>query len=82
VDEWVRSVNIQLGPDRAWYAHIAIDTSTFLREEYTTLGLHCNSRGKMRLTHVIAEDICGGHVPSRNSSIPVIIQARASPFIG
>jgi len=57
-----------------------IDTGTTVREEYTTHGLHLNSRGKTRLTHLMAESICGGHVPSMNSSIPVITHTRASPF--
>jgi hypothetical protein len=50
--------------------HINVtDTGTIVREEYTTHGLHNNSRGKTRLTHIIAESICGGHVSCRNSSI-------------
>jgi len=36
----------------------------------------------MRLTHLITESIGGGHVPSRNSSIPAITYARAYPFLG
>jgi len=64
-------------------SHInVIETGSSVKEEYTTHGLHLNSRGKMRLTHLIAESIHGGHVPSRNSSIPVITHARASPFLG
>jgi len=59
-----------------------IDTGTIVREEYTTHGLHLNSRGNMRLTHLTAESIRRGKVPSRNSSIPVITQAGASPFLG
>jgi hypothetical protein len=80
----VRNVNFQL--DRALMgcdvSHInVIDTGTFVREEYTTHGLHLNSRGNMRLTHLIVEIIHSGHAPSRNSSIPVITHARASPFL-
>jgi hypothetical protein len=81
----VMSVNLQL--DRALMrhdmSHINItDTGTIVREEYTTHGLHLNSRGKMRLTHLTVESVPGGHVPCRNSSIPVITHARASPFLG
>jgi hypothetical protein len=57
-----------------------IDTDTIVREEYTTHGLHLNSRGKMRLTQLTAESIHGGYVQCRNSSIPVITHARDSPF--
>jgi hypothetical protein len=78
-----RSVNLQL--DRALMghdmSHIVTDTATVVREEYTTHGLHLNSRGIMRLTHLTAESICGEHLPSMNSSIPVITHARASPFL-
>jgi hypothetical protein len=63
-------------------SHIVTDTGIIVREEYTTYGLHLNSRGKLRLTHLIMESMCGGHVPSRNNSIPVITYARASPFLG
>jgi hypothetical protein len=50
------------------------------REEYTTHGLHLNSRGKKSLMHLIAERVVDGHAPSV-SSIPVITHARASPFL-
>jgi hypothetical protein len=81
----VRSVNLQL--DRALMRHDVfhinvIDTGTIVREEYTAHSLHLNSRGKMSLTHLIPESICGKHVPSKNSSIPIITHARASPFLG
>jgi hypothetical protein len=63
-------------------SHINVtDTGTVVRERYTTHDLHLNSRGKMRLTHLNAESIRGGHVPSRNSSIPVITHIRVSPFL-
>jgi hypothetical protein len=40
-------------------SHINVtDTGTIVREEYTTHGLHLNSRGKMRLIHLISESIC------------------------
>jgi hypothetical protein len=64
-------------------SHINIfDMGTIVREKCITNGLHLNSRGKMSLTHLIAESIRGGFVPNRNSSIPVITHARASPFLG
>jgi hypothetical protein len=68
-------VNLQLDRTlmRCDMSHVnIIDTGTVVREQYTTHGLHLNSRGKMRLTHFTAESICGGHVPSRNSSIPIL----------
>jgi hypothetical protein len=55
-------------------------TQAILQYCNLTHGLHLNSRGKTRLTHLMAESICGGHVPSMNSSIPVITHTRASPF--
>jgi hypothetical protein len=62
-------------------AHIGvIDTASLVRDDYTTHGLHLNSRGKRRLTHLIVERIGGGHVSSVRS-IPVITHARASPFL-
>jgi hypothetical protein len=78
-------VNLQL--DRALMrrdlSHIsATDPGTIVREEYKPHGLHLNSRDKMRLTHITAGSIRDGHVPSRNSSIPVITHVRASPFLG
>jgi len=79
----VRSVNLRLDRPlmRCDMPHTnVIDTGTIVREEYTTHGLHLNSRGKMRLTYLIAESIHGGHVPSWDSSIPVFIHARASLF--
>jgi hypothetical protein len=83
INRRVRSVNLRLDRTliRRDMAHInVIYTGTTVREEYTTHGLHLNSRGKMRLTRLIAESVCGGHVPSMNSSIPVITHATASPF--
>jgi hypothetical protein len=78
----VFSVNIRLDRTlmRCDMSHInAIDAGTAVREDYTTRGLHLNSRGKMRLIHLIEENIRGGHVPS---SIPVITHARALLFLG
>jgi hypothetical protein len=79
----VRSVNLRL--DRALMNHDmshsnVTETGTAVREECTTHGLHLNSRHKMRLTYLIAENIHGRSVPSRNSGIPVITHARASRF--
>jgi hypothetical protein len=76
-------MNLQL--DRALMEHDmsyinVIDTGTIVRKEYTIHGLHLNSRRKMRLTHLSVESIHCRHVPSRNSSIPVITHARASFF--
>jgi hypothetical protein len=63
-------------------SHINItDIGTIVREEYTMHGLHLNSRHEMRLTLLITESIHGRHMPSRNSSIPVITHARASSFV-
>jgi hypothetical protein len=83
MNERVRRVNLLL--DRALMgrdmAHISvIDTASLVRDEYTAHGLHLNSQGKRRLTHLIADRISGGHVSSV-SSIPVITHARASPFL-
>jgi len=77
-------VNLQL--ERALMGHDmphinVTDTGTVVREEYITHDLHLNSRCNMRLTHLIAGSMYDGHVPSRNSSIPVITHARASPFL-
>jgi hypothetical protein len=76
-------VNLRL--NRALMGHnVALigvtDTASIVRDDYTTHGLHLNSRGKRRLTHLIAERISGGHVSSV-SSIPVITHATASPFL-
>jgi hypothetical protein len=80
----VRSVNLRL--DRALLgrgtSHIGVvDTMTTGRDEYTAHGLHLNTRGKRKLTHLIADRLDGGHV-SGLSSIPVITHVRASPFLG
>jgi hypothetical protein len=83
MNERVRRVSLRL--DRALMgrdtAHIGvIDTASFVRDDYTTHGLHLTSRGKRRLTHPTAERI-SGHLLSV-SSIPVIItHFRASPFL-
>jgi hypothetical protein len=57
-------------------SHILVtDIGTIVREEYTLI-----PEVRWRLTQLIVEGICSGHVPSRNSSIPVITHARAPPF--
>jgi hypothetical protein len=83
MNERVRRVNLRL--DRALMgrdtAHIGVtDTASFVRYDYTTHGLHLNSKGIRRLMHLIAEKISGGHVSSV-SSVPVITHARASPLL-
>jgi len=80
----VRSVNLRL--NRALLGHgmshlSVIDTTTIGREEYMTHGLHLNLRGKRKLMLLITDKLDGGHV-SGVSSIPVIIHARAAPFLG
>jgi hypothetical protein len=79
----IRSVNVQLDRALLGYgiSHISvIDTTTVVREEYTTHGLHLNLRGKKKLALLVAEKLVVGHV-SGSSSIPVITHARASPFL-
>jgi hypothetical protein len=80
----MRNVNLRL--DWALLGHGmshlgVVDTTTIGREEYTTHGLHLNSKGKRKLLLLIADKLDRGHV-SGVSSIPVIIHARASPFLG
>jgi hypothetical protein len=80
----VRGMNLRfdLALMRHGMAHVGVtDTSSIARKEYTTHGLHLNSRGKKRLTQLVAERVIGGHALSM-SSIPVITLARASPFLG
>jgi hypothetical protein len=62
-------------------AHIGIINSDyFVRGDFTTHGLHLNSQGKRKLTHLIIERMGEGHV-SGVTSIPVITCARALPFL-
>jgi hypothetical protein len=70
----VRSMNVHL--EQALMgrgaSHIGvIDTNCIVRKEYTTHGQHLNSRGKRKLTLLIAGSLGGDHV-SGISSIPVI----------
>ena len=79
----VRKINLRL--ERALMgsggAHIGIINSDyFVRGDFTAHGLHLNSQGKRKLTHLIAERMDDGHV-SEVSSIPVITCARAMPFL-
>ena len=79
----VRSINPSL--DRVLLgrgkSHIGvIDTSSFLREDITTHGLDLNSRGKRKLTLLIAKSLGDNNV-SGVSSIPVITNARAFPLL-
>jgi hypothetical protein len=63
-------------------SHIGvIDTNCIVREDYMTHGLHLNSRGKGKLTLLIARILGGDHVTGI-SSIPVITHARDPPFLG
>jgi hypothetical protein len=55
------------------------DTASFVREDYTSHGLHLNSRGKRKIINLTAERI-GGSLVINVSSIPVIIHNKASPF--
>ena len=62
-------------------SHIGlIDTSSFLREDFTTHGLHLNSQRKRRLSFLTAKRLGDDNVPGI-SSIPIISNARASPFL-
>ena len=57
-----------------------IETTPFQREEFTTHGLHINSRGKKKLTLVSAKN-SGDKNVSGTSSIPVIpVQKAPSPL--
>jgi hypothetical protein len=79
----VRSVNLCLDQALMWHgtSHIGVTDTTFIVwEEYTTHGLHLNSRGKKKLTLLTAKRINDDHLSS-TSSIPVITHARASPFL-
>jgi hypothetical protein len=69
----VRSVIISLylaliGCDMAH--NIVTNRLSIRREGYKSYDLHLNSRGMMRLTHLIAESMFGGHVPNMSGSIP------------
>jgi hypothetical protein len=79
----IRSMNLRLGRAlmRCDMSDIGIiDAASIVRKDFTSHGLHLNSRGKKRLTQLIAERVTGGHVSS-TSSIPVITQDIASPFL-
>jgi hypothetical protein len=62
-------------------SHIGVvDTTTIVREEYTTHGLHLSSRGKLNLTLLTAKRLGDGRVAGI-SSITVITHAKAPPFL-
>jgi hypothetical protein len=76
----VRNMNLQL--DQALMSHDMshvdiIDAASISKKDFMTHDLHLISRGKKRLTYVIAERVTGGHLASI-SSIPVITHAGAS----
>lgn len=80
----VRNVNLRLdlAQLRSDMSHINfIDTSTIVREEYTSHGLHLNARGKDTLTRLIADSIQHAYGKC-DSKIPVVIQQGAHPFLG
>lgn len=81
----VRSVNMRLERAlmRPGASHIGlIDVSPIRRYEYTSHGLHLNGRGKEHLSVLIANSIRGSHVKKQSCNIPVLVNARASPFLG
>jgi hypothetical protein len=83
MNEKVKSANLRL--DQALMgcgtSHIGVtDTTSTVREEHMTHGLHLNSRGKKKLTLLITKRINDDHLSS-TSSIPVITHARATPFL-
>lgn len=79
----VRSMNARLGralirPDAS---HIGvIEVGNIKRDDYTYHGLHLNSRGKKKLSHLIANRI-KGRIPVITNIIPAV-HHRASPFLG
>jgi hypothetical protein len=82
MDGRVRRVNLRLdrtmmGRDKAHIGIIVL--APFVRDDYMTHGLHLNSRGNGRLTHLIAKRISAGHTSSI-SSIPVHVHTKASLF--
>ena len=83
INRKVWNVNIRL--DRTLWkcgkSHICvIKTTSFQRGDFTTHGLHLNSRGKKQLTLLTAKSLGDKNV-SGTSNIPVITSARASPFL-
>jgi hypothetical protein len=81
MDRKVRIMNLRLeralmGPGAS---HIGvIGTNCIVREQYTIHDLHLNSRGKRKLTLLIARSWGGDNV----SGISSITNARAYPFLG
>ncbi|KAJ4447740.1 hypothetical protein ANN_09748 [Periplaneta americana] len=79
----VRSVNMRLERAlmRPGASHIGlIDVSPIRRYEYTSHSLHLNGRGTEHLSVLIANSIRGSHVKKQSCNIPVLVNARASPF--
>jgi hypothetical protein len=78
---WIngRVMSMTLRLDRALLRHDishtgVTDTSSIIREDYTTHGLHLNSRCMRRLMQLTAESCWW-------SCIPVITHVKASPFL-
>jgi hypothetical protein len=73
MNERVRRVNLRL--DQALMgrdtAHIGVTDTALVRDDYTTHGLHLNSLGRRRLTHLITERISGGQVLAVFSLLPM-----------
>jgi hypothetical protein len=83
INRKVRSVNLRFH----WAlfgcgkCHIrVIETTSFQREELTTHSLHINSRGKKKLTLLIAKSLGDKNV-SDTSIIPVIPVQKVSPYL-
>jgi hypothetical protein len=80
----VMSMNLQLVQAVMGYvvSHFGVPNTAYtVKEEYSTHDLHLISQSKKRLTHLTActvVDDCATCV----SSMPVIIHASASPFLG
>jgi hypothetical protein len=80
----VRSMNLQLDQAlrRHDLSHIGIiDAASIARKDFTTHGLHLNSRGKERHTHLIAERVTGGHVSSLSFFSLNLIAHRCLTYI-
>jgi len=58
-----------------------IDTAPIVREDHTGHGLHLNARGKRKLVRLITDSVRCEH-GSVASNIPVVVHARATPFLG
>lgn len=79
----VRSMNARLGSAlmRPNASHIGvIEVDSIKRDDYSSHGLHLNSRGKKKLSLLIANRI-KGRIPVITNIIPTV-HHRASPFLG